>query len=236
MEDHPRHTNVQYEAELDKLCERIQTMGVLVERQIARAAESLADRNGDLGRETIVRDLEINRLDVEIDELCIRLLALYQPAAGDLRLIMTGLKITTDLERIGDNAVNICERALELNEEPLLKPYLDIPQMAAIARSMVRDSLEAFARRNSALAEDVIARDDQVDSLNYKIYRELLGLMAENPQTISPATRILFVSKYLERIADHATNVAEMVVFIVKGKNVRHMDQKREGGKPAIVR
>jgi len=166
MEDHPRHTNIHYQAELDTLRERLQTMGVMVEQQIVRAVESLLDRKSELARETIARDVEVNRLDIEIDERCIRLLALYQPTAGDLRLITTGLKITTDLERIGDSAVNICERALELNQEPLVKPYTDIPRMAAVARSMVRDSLEAFARSNSALAENVIARDDEVDSLN----------------------------------------------------------------------
>jgi len=233
MEAHPRHTNIQYQVELDALRERLQTMGVMVEQQIVRAVESLVDRNSELARETIARDVEVNRLDTEIDERCIRLLALYQPTAGDLRLIATGLKITTDLERIGDSAVNICERALELNEDPLLKPYIDILRMAAIARSMVRDSLEAFARSNSALAEDVIARDDEVDSLNYQIYRELLSFMAEDPETISRGTRILFVSKYLERIADHATNIAEMVVFIVKGRDIRHMDKQREGAEPA---
>ena len=235
MEAHPRHTNIQYQAELDALRERLQTMGVMVEEQIVRAVESLVDRNSELARETIARDVEVNRLDTEIDERCIRLLALYQPTAGDLRLIATGLKITTDLERIGDSAVNICERALELNEEPLLKPYIDIPRMAAITRSMVRDSLAAFARSNSALAEDVIARDDQVDSLNYQVYRELLSFMAEDPETISRGTRILFVSKYLERIADHATNIAEMVVFIVKGRDIRHMDKQRGGAEPAIA-
>ncbi len=229
MQDHPRHTNIQYEGELDNLRERLLTMGVLVEQQIVRSVESLVGRNSALARETLARDVEVNRFDVEIDERCVRLLALYQPTAGDLRLITTSLKITTDLERIGDYAVNICERALELNEEPVLKPYVDIPRMAAIARSMVRDSLEAFTRHSASLAEEVIARDDQVDSLTYQIYRELLGLMAEDPGTISRATRILFISKYLERIADHATNIAEMVIFLVKGRDIRHMDQRREG-------
>ena len=234
MENQPRHTNIQYQAELDGLRERILAMGHLVEDQIERAMESLIKRDSDLARDTIARDLEVNRLDVEVDERCIRLLALYQPTASDLRLITTGLKITTDLERIGDNAVNICERALELNEEPVLKPYLDLPRMAGIAQSMVVDSLEAYARRNSVQAEEVIARDDQVDSLIYQIYRELLSFMAENPETTSRATRILFVAKYLERIADHATNIAQMVVFLVKGHDIRHMDKKREGADPAL--
>jgi len=167
-------------------------------------------------------------MDVESDERCIRLLALHQPAASDLRFISTGLKITTDLERIGDNAVNICERAVELNEEPQLKPYIDIPRMAEIAQTMVKDSLDAFMRDDIVLAAEVIARDDEVDALNYQIYRELLSYMAEDAATIARATRILFVSKYLERIADHATNIAEMVVYMVKGRTIRHMEKKQK--------
>jgi phosphate transport system protein len=202
-------------------------MGGLVERQIAEAVESLVNRNTEQARETIARDSEVNRMDVESDERCIRLLALHQPAASDLRFITTGLKITTDLERIGDNAVNICERAVELNDEPQIKPYIDIPRMAMIAQTMVKDSLDAFMRDDTTLAEEVIARDDEVDGLNYQIYRELLSYMAEDPSTITRATRILFVSKYLERIADHATNIAEMVVYMVKGRTIRHMDKKQ---------
>ncbi len=223
----PHHTDRQYEEDLRALRAGLIKMGGLVERQISEAIEALVHRNPTQAHETIARDSEVNRMDVETDERCIRLLALHQPAASDLRFITTGLKITTDLERIGDNAVNICERALELNEEPQLKPYLDIPRMAAIAQSMVRDSLDAFMRGDTALAEAVIARDDDVDQLNYQIYRELLSYMAEDPKTIGRGTRILLVSRYLERIADHATNIAEMVVFMVRGKTIRHMDKKK---------
>jgi phosphate transport system protein len=223
----PQHTNRQYEEELRGLRAGLLKMGGLVERQIADAVESLVERDTEKARQTIARDAEVNRMDIESDERCIRLLALHQPAARDLRFITTGLKITTDLERIGDNAVNICERALELSEQPQLKPYIDIPRMAAIAQSMVNDSLDAFVRDETALAEEVIARDDEVDALNYQIYRELLSYMAEDPSTISRATQILFVSKYLERIADHATNIAEMVVYMVKGRTIRHMDKKK---------
>lgn len=222
----PQHTNRQYEEELRGLRASLLKMGGLVESQIAEAVESLVNRDTEQARQTIARDAEVNRMDIESDDRCINLLALHQPAASDLRFITTGLKITTDLERIGDNAVNICERAIELNEEPQLKPYIDIPRMAAIAQSMVKDSLDAFMRDDTVLAEEVIARDDEVDLLNYQIYRELLSYMAETPQTIPRATRILFVSKYLERIADHATNIAEMVVFMVKGRTIRHMDKK----------
>jgi phosphate transport system protein len=223
----PQHTNRQYEEDLRGLRAGLLKMGGLVERQIAEAVESLVERNTEQARATIARDAEVNRMDVASDEICIRLLALHQPAASDLRFITTGLKITTDLERIGDNAVNICERALELNEEPQIKPYIDVPRMASIAQSMVKDSLDAFMREDTTLAEEVIERDDEVDALNYQIYRELLSYMAEDPSTITRATRILFISKYLERIADHATNIAEMVVYMVKGRTIRHMDKKQ---------
>ncbi|HTW87791.1 MAG TPA: phosphate signaling complex protein PhoU [Candidatus Binataceae bacterium] len=223
-----QHTNRQYEEELRGLRAGLIKMGGLVEGQITEAIEALVDRDSAHARTVIARDAEVNRMDIETDGRCISLLALHQPAASDLRFITTGLKITTDLERIGDNAVNICERALELNDEPQLKPYIDIPRMASIAQSMVKDSLDAFMRNDTALAEQVIARDDEVDLLNYQIYRELLSFMAEDPHTIGVATRVLFVSKYLERIADHATNIAEMVVYMVDGKNIKHMDAKHE--------
>ena len=221
----PQHTNRHYEEELRDLRASLLQMGGLVERQIAEAVESLVKRNSEQARETIARDVEVNRMDIECDERCIRLLALHQPAASDLRFLTTGLKITTDLERIGDNAVNICERALELNDEPQLKPYIDIPRMAAVAQSMVKDSLDAFMRGDTELARAVIARDDEVDDLHHQIYRELLSYMAEDPKLIGQSTKILFVSKYLERIADHSTNIAEMVVFMVMGKTIKHMDK-----------
>ena len=221
----PQHTNRQYEEDLRGLRAGLLKMGGLVERQIAEAMEALVDRDSPHAREVIARDEEVNHMDVANDEQCIRLLALHQPTASDLRFITTGLKITTDLERIGDNAVNICERALELNEVPQLKPYVDLPRMAEIAQSMVKDSIDAFMRNDADLAQQVIDRDDEVDSLNYQIYRELLSYMAEDAHTIGAATRLLFISKYMERIADHATNIAEMVIFMVKGKVVRHMDK-----------
>ncbi|HEY2663976.1 MAG TPA: phosphate signaling complex protein PhoU [Candidatus Binataceae bacterium] len=217
-----QHTNKQYEEELRDLRADLVKMGGLVERQIADAVDSLVNRDSNQAREIIGRDVEVNRLDVQIDDHCIRLLALHQPAASDLRFITTGLKITTDLERIGDNAVNVCERAIELNDEPILKPYIDIPRMAQIAQEMLKASIDAFVGGDVDLAQSVIERDDEVDQLNYQIYRELLSYMAEDPTSIGRATRILFVSKYLERIADHATNIAEMVVYMVQGRNVRH--------------
>jgi phosphate transport system protein len=219
------HTDKRYEEDLKKLREEILYMGGLVEDQIQKAVKSLVDRDSQLATIIIERDHEVNRLDVDIDELCIKLLALHQPAGRDLRFITTGLKITTDLERIGDMAVNICERALELNEEPQLKPYIDIPRMAQIAQRMIRQSLDAFVREDTDLALRVCKDDNEVDQLNAQIFRETVSFMIENPQTISRATKIGSVSKYLERIADHATNIAEMVIYMVKGKSIRHMKE-----------
>jgi phosphate transport system protein len=216
------HTDRHFEDELQTLQQLLLRMGGLVEQQIARAIESLVERDSDLARDVIERDREVNQLDILIDEECLKVIALHQPAAGDLRLVTTGLKINTDLERIGDMAVNICERALELNEEPILKPYIDIPRMAKEAQAMVRTSLDSFVQRNTQAAVRVIDQDDVVDGLAHQVYRELLSYMAEDPKTISRATKILLISKYLERIADHATNIAEMVVFMVDGRMIRH--------------
>jgi phosphate transport system protein len=216
------HTDRHFEGELQSLQELLLRMGGLVEQQIARAIESLVERDSDLAREVIRRDREVNQLDIMVDEECLKVIALHQPAAGDLRFVTTALKVNTDLERIGDMAVNICERALELNEEPNLKPYIDIPRMAKEAAQMVHTSLDAFVRRDTDLARAVVDEDDVVDAYAHQLYRELLSYMLEEPKTITRATRILLVSKYLERIADHATNIAEMVVFMVDGKMIRH--------------
>ncbi len=219
------HTDKKFEEELKRLHDDILQMGGLVEDQIRNAVASLVDRDSKLAEATIARDHEVNHLDVEIDDLCIRLLALHQPAAKDLRLITTALKITTDLERIGDMAVNICERALELNEEPQLKPYIDVPRMAAIAQRMIHESLDAFVHEDTELALKVCKDDQEVDDLNSQIFRETVSYMIEDPHTINRAMKIGFVSKYLERIADHATNIGEMVIFMVKGKSIRHVKQ-----------
>lgn len=219
------HTDKRYEEELKKLREDILYMGGLVENQIQKAVKSLVDRDSELAQTIIERDHEVNRLDVDIDDLCIRLLALHQPAGRDLRFITTGLKITTDLERIGDMAVNICERALELNQEPQLKPYIDIPRMAKISQGMIRESLDAFVREDTGLALKVCKDDQAVDDLNSQVFRETISFMVADPQTINRAMKISFVSKYLERIADHATNIAEMVIFMVKGKSIRHLKE-----------
>ncbi|MDP3296883.1 MAG: phosphate signaling complex protein PhoU [Thermodesulfovibrionia bacterium] len=212
-----------FERELEDLKGKVLKLGSMVEKAISDSIKSLVERNSKLAAEVIDKDPQVNALDVEIDEECIRLIALRQPRAGDLRLITTAMKITTDLERIGDLAVDVSERALELNEEPQLKPYIDIPRMAEIAQGMVRDALDALVKGDAKLAMDVIKRDDQVDMLNVQVFNELLFFMIQDPHTVSRATRITYVSKYIERIGDHATNIAEMVVYLVEGKIIRHM-------------
>jgi phosphate transport system protein len=216
------HTDQHYESELRELHLKLLEMGGFVEKQIANAITALVERDDDLARLTIERDHAANKMDVEIDEHCLRLLALHQPAGRDLRLITTALKITTDLERIGDMAVNICERVIELNPEPQLKPMIDIPRMAEIAGLMLRESLDAFVRGDVDLALKVCRDDDRIDNLTTQLFREILSYMAEDAQTISRGIRLVFVAKYLERIADHATNIAEDVVFLVEGKVIRH--------------
>ena len=176
-----------------------------------------------LAAQVIENDRQVNTMDVAVDEACLELLALQQPAARDLRFITTAMKISTELERMSDLAENICERAIELHEEPQLKPYIDIPLMAEHAIKMVGEALDAFVRGDSVLARKVLDEDDYIDDLNEQIFRELLSFMMENPQTISRAIRLSFISKYIERIADHATNVAELVVYMVEGKIIRHM-------------
>jgi phosphate transport system protein len=211
-----------FDEELNALKERILRMGALVETQVASAIKALVERDTELAKTVIATDHQVNAYDVEIDEECIRLLALRQPTASDLRFITTAMKISTDLERMSDLAEDICERAVELADEPQLKPYIDIPRMAERARQMVKEALDAFVNRNADLARKVCRDDAFVDELTSQIFRELLSFMIEDPQTIRRAIRITFVAKYIERIADHATNVAEMVVYLVEGKIIRH--------------
>ncbi len=211
-----------FHEELELVKEKTLKLGSLVETMVERAVASLVDRDSRLAGEVIASDQKVDSLDVEIDEDCLRLLALHQPAAKDLRFITTAMKITTDLERMADQAVNICQRAIELNEEPQLKPYIDIPVMSQLSQKMMRESLDAFVRRDAELARQVIPEDNKVDSLKNQVFRELLTFMMEDPRTIPRAIRLILVSRHLERIADHATNIAEMVVFLVEGKNIRH--------------
>jgi phosphate transport system protein len=211
-----------FHEELDALKQTLLAMGGLVEDQIRRVMIALLERDGDLAREVIERDRQVNAYDVEVDEKCVELLALYQPAAGDLRFITTAMKIVTDLERIGDQAVNIAQRAIELNQEPQLKPYIDLPRMAEKAQRMVKESLDAYVGRDTALARRVCGEDADVDALKEQIFRELLTFMMEDARTIPRAIRLILISRFLERVADHATNIAEMVIYMVESKMVRH--------------
>ncbi len=216
------------EDELREVKVKILKMGSLVEEAIGRAIRSLVERNNRFAEEVIEGDRVINTYDVEIDEECIRVLALRQPVGGDLRFITTAMKITTDLERIGDFAENISKLALELNKEPMLKPYIDIPLMAKIVQGMVVDVLEAFTKPDTAMAYDVIQRDEQMDNLAVQIFNELLFFMIKDPSTVSRAVKVSYVAKHLERMADHATNIAEMVIYMVEGKFIRHLHPPRE--------
>ena len=211
-----------FHEELEALKQTLLAMGGLVEDQIRRAMRALLERDDVIAQDVIDRDRQVNTYDVEVDEQCVNLLALHQPAAGDLRFITTAMKIVTDLERIGDQAVNIAQRALELNREPQLKPYIDLPRMADKAQRMVKESLDAFVAGDTALARQVCGEDAEVDALKEQIFRELLTFMMEDPRTVSRAIRVILISRFMERVADHATNIAEMVIYLVEGKMVRH--------------
>lgn len=210
-----------FDDELRKLKEKILILGCLVEENIRKSVRSLIDRDNDLAKLVLSRDNLINGLEVDINEECIRLIALRQPMAKDLRFITTAMKISTDLERMGDLAVNIAERAIELNQEPFLKPFVNIPKMAEITENMVEDVINAFIGEDVDLCYDVIKRDDQVDELLRNNMNELFFLMIKNQEIIPLALKRMFIAKYLERIADHATNIAEMVIYMVEGKMLR---------------
>ncbi len=215
-------TQRHFDDELADLKTKLLRMAGLAEDQIDKALTALVTRDSALARQVIERDHQVNALDVEIDEESILLLALHQPAAHDLRLVTTMMKIATELERISDLAENVCERAIELNDEPQLKPYIDIPRMGNLARKMVKESIDAFVKDNAVLARKVLLDDDDVDDLMEQLFRELLSFMLEDTRTISRAIRLSFIAKYLERMADHATNIAELVVYLVEGKIIRH--------------
>jgi len=212
-----------FDVELNDIKKRLLLMGGSVESQLHDVLQALIERNVDLAVRVVENDLLINMLDIEIDEACLRLLALHHPTAGDLRFITTTMKISTELERMSDLAENIAERAIELNGEPQLKPYIDIPRMAEWTSQMVKECLDAFVNRNAELARKVCRDDDFVDGLTEQLFRELVSFMLEDSRTITRATRLTFIGKYYERIADHATNIAELVVYMVEGKIIRHM-------------
>lgn len=216
------HFSRQYDAELNIIREKLLEMGGKVEVMLVNAMKALVERDTALAERTIAFDHEVNTLEMEIDDKCLEVLARRQPAGRDLRFITLAFKIVTDLERIGDQCANIAKRARELNTEPPLKPYIDLPRMAHCAIGMVKEALDSFVRGDDELAVKVCKDDEFVDQLNEQIQRELLTFMIEDPSTISRAIKVNHVSKCIERIADHATNVAEMVIFMVKGKDIRH--------------
>ncbi|MFA4916606.1 MAG: phosphate signaling complex protein PhoU [Syntrophales bacterium] len=217
-----KHTSAHYEKELQEIKESLLYLGAMIEKAIERAMGALLDRDSELARRVIDDDDLIDQLDVETEERCIRVLALRQPAARDLRFIATAIKINGHLERIGDMAVNIAERAIILNEEPQLKPYIDLPRMADITRCMIGESLDALVNENVELANKVRKDDETIDKLNEQISTEIINLMMDDPRKIHVSLLIMQIAKNLERIADHAESIANRVIYMITGKNVRH--------------
>jgi phosphate transport system protein len=227
----PTHTDKAYEAELKALRDRLLEMGGLVEQAIAASVRSITERDAEMADRVKTKDREINRMEVEIDGMCRRILALRQPAASDLRFITTALKIVTDLERMGDLAVNVAERALDLARVPPLGPLHDLAKLADLSEAQLKKALDAFVSGDVKRAEEVMQGDDLLDTLYLKIFNDLLGLMMEDSRNIRRATSIMFAAKHLERFGDHATNLAEMVVYMVRGEDVRHPRSRESSGR-----
>jgi len=222
------HVVRHFQEELEQLKARLLVMGGLAEEQVRLAVKGLVERDRDLIDRVLMGDEPVNALHIEIDNRCFTLLALYQPMAVDLRAIVAAVKINTDLERVGDLAINIAEAGRQYSSHPPVKKLIDIPRMATIAQRMLRDALDAFVRRDTALAQGVLNEDDALDALKTQIFRELLTYMLQDPGTIEPALDLILISRHLERIGDHATNIAEDVIFMVSAKDVRH--HAAEGG------
>jgi len=219
-----------FHEQLQELKATLTEMASMVEEAISKAVDSLIERNKALAQEVIAGDEAINNLEIAVDEQCLKLLALHQPMAGDLRFITSAIKINNDLERMGDHAVNIAERALLLSEQEQLKPLIDIPRMAVLAQEMVRESIESFVVGDVQKARDICVRDDEVDNLDDQVFRELLTYMVEDPRTISRALHLIIISKNLERIADLSTNIAEEVIFIYQAHTIKHHIEEKGGG------
>ena len=211
-----------FAVELEELNQALLGMGALVESSIHCSVQALVNRDERMARRVIEDEVRINQMELDIDARVTRLLALNQPVAGDLRLLIIALKINTDLERMGDLAVNIAERAISLAKVPLVKPLIDTPRMASLVEDMLHSSLDAFVKRDADLAEKVLPADDEVDSIRDNIYSELLEVMQSNPSVVPSAIHLMFVARNLERIADHTTNIAEDVIFLVRGVDIRH--------------
>jgi len=217
----------QFDEDLSALKEQLMKMATLVEESIALSVKALKERNEAFVHRVLEREEAINSLDIEIEQKSLKMLALKQPMAGDLRLIVSAMKMGSELERIGDQAVNIAERTLDLLKMPLLKPLIDIPRMASLAQDMVRDSLKAFIYLDSKLAREICERDQEVDQLNDQVFRELLTYTMEDPATIPRAVELILIGRHLERIADHATNISEDVIYLVEGKTIKHQCEKK---------
>jgi phosphate transport system protein len=217
-----------FDEELDVLKARLLAMGGLAEERVHAAVEALVHRDADRLSDVLNGDEPINQLHVEIDSRAFRLLALHQPMASSLRVIVAALKINADLERIGDLAINIAEASQRYLGQPPVKPLLDVPRMASIAQRMLRDALDAFVKRDLTLAQSVLDRDDELDGLKTQIFRELLTYMLQDPGKIEGSLDLILVSRHLERIGDHATNIAEDVIFLVSAKDVRHSSVRPE--------
>ncbi len=220
--------DTQFQKELEALKGSLLKMATVVEETLNLSVQSLVKQDSQLAQKTFENEDRINALEIAIEDMCLKLLALRQPVAADLRFITAAMKIVTDLERMGDQAVNIAERAISLNQEPPLKPYIDIPRITEITQSMVKDVLDAFVNRDSKLARSVCERDDLVDGLNDQVFRELLTYMMTDPRTITRAVHLMIVSRCLERIADHATNIAEDVIFMVDALVIKHRADAKE--------
>ncbi|HEX4951781.1 MAG TPA: phosphate signaling complex protein PhoU [Thermoanaerobaculia bacterium] len=208
--------------ELHQIRQRLLEMGGIVEEMVGSAMASLVERDSELARRVVERDREVDRLEKSIDETCVTVMATRQPTASDLRFLVVSMKIVNDLERMGDSAKNIAQSALVVNLEPQLKPYIDLPHMAQLTREMVHDCLDAFVQRDSRLAREVWQRDDTIDALYHQLFRELLTYMIEQPKTASIALHLLLIALNLERVADHATNICEDVIYFVDGADIRH--------------
>ena len=218
-----------FETDLQAVRERLLAMGSVAETMIRQSVQALVEREESLVQATLAHEEEMDLLCIEIDDRCFTLLALQQPMASDLRFLVASIKINSDLERIADQAVSIALRAQSLITQPEVKPLIDIPRMATLTQDMVQKSLDAFVRRDTELARRVIEADDEVDSLRDQVFRELLVYMMADTATIPRALALILVSRNLERIADHATNIAEDVIFVVEAKDVRHHHEERPG-------
>lgn len=215
-----------FDQEIAELKDTILKMGVMVQELIVKSVDALKNRDTELAKEIIKQDVEVDRLELEIDDKCVELIALRQPEASDLRFLLTGMRIANDLERIGDLAEDIAERAIELSDQPLLKPLIDIPKMAKLSQDAVALALDAFINKDSQKAKAIWIKEKEVDKLRDAVHDELVEMMSKDPNIVTRAIPLLLVSRHLERMSDHATNIGEDVVYMVEGRVVKHSGKK----------